>query len=91
MKDVCNHCIYQVSDDKGGVKCRVAYYRVDVYGSFYEGSRCVHDDRLRDKFSSETNESDTADLSFRISALHQVIIDQRHEISVLKDRLTHID
>ena len=93
MNRVCNFCVHQRPDRNGEVRCGAATYTMHDggYGPFKEGSVCIYDSDLRDRFDPTSKCETILDFSQRLKAQCETISKQRDEINILRERLTRIE
>ena len=93
MKEICDFCSRQESDNKGGVRCGFTQYEYNGgYGPFKKGCYCIYDADLKDGFSPRTGEEiSIKNLSSAREKDQKTILELNMQISELKRRLTSVE
>ena len=91
MNKLCDFCKHQTIDWCGGVKCGIAYYESNEFGTHKRGAFCVYDADLENRFEPiSIDDTSTEELSKVIYRQNTIISELRHELSILKERLVKI-
>jgi hypothetical protein len=94
MNPICDGCVNQKSDGKGGVNCGKAQYHNsgDGYGEFKHGSNCVYDVDLQILFKARTGEeTEVRNLSSMVSRQRDKIQQLEYEKGQLEQSLISIN
>ena len=94
MNKICNQCQYRRANNReDGFECSEAGYRINDYGHFQQGARCIHDtDILSDLFEpkGEIDRELERIIASKVYIKKELIEAQRMN-SVYKERLLRVE
>lgn len=93
MNKICDFCSNQDDDNQGGVQCRLAEYTYNEgYGPFKQGSCCIYDSDLSNRFEPRTGEEiSVKNMSVMLESERKKARGLDEKVRKLEQRLINVD